>query len=75
MKKIFFPGDDQQNKPFSIVDGGKIAVTNEKGITKEFSCNSVDDNHVEIGVRIFHTYEFAERMARKGYRYMPVMEV
>jgi len=71
MKKIFFPGDDQ-NKPFSIVDGGKIAVTNDKKVIKEFTCNRVDDNHVEIGIRIFHTYEFAERMSRKGYKYMPV---
>lgn len=63
--------DSSYQELFRIPDGGKIVITNAWKEKTEHSCRYIDEYHTEVGSRIYHICEFAERMERNGAAYEP----
>lgn len=64
--------DPHYKELFHIPDGGKICMTTAWGEKSERTCRFIDEYHTEIGNRIYHICEFAERMERNGATYEPL---
>ncbi len=63
--------DSRYNELFRLPDGDKIKITMDNGESVIRSCRYVDEYHVEVNGKIFHTCEFAERMESNHNRYEP----
>lgn len=63
--------DPHYKELFRIPDGGKIIVTTAWKEKKEYTCRYIDEYHTEIGGRLYHICEFAERMHGNGAAYEP----
>lgn len=51
---------------FRIPDGGKINISYPNGEVIERTCRYIDETHVQVGARLYHICEFAERMESCG---------
>lgn len=58
--------DSRYNELFRIPNGGTVTVTYPDGAGYTAKCTYLDDYHTQIGGRVHHICEFAERMQRAG---------
>ncbi len=56
---------------FHLPDGEVITITLDTGEKLDRVCRFIDETHVEVGEKIYHICEFAERMAYNGNTYSP----
>ena len=65
--------DPDSRELFRIPDGGKLKITDAGGSEKEFLCRYYDEQHLYVGSTLYHTLEFAEKMADSGCSIAPVV--
>lgn len=58
--------DSRYNELFRIPNGGTVTVTYPDGAGYTAKCAYLDDYHTQIGGRVYHICEFAERIQRAG---------
>lgn len=58
--------DSRYNELFRIPNGGAVTVTYPDGAGYTAKCAYLDDYHTQIGGRVYHICELAERMQRAG---------
>lgn len=64
--------DSHYNDLFLLKDGESIKLTRPDGRTESLPCRYIDPTHVQIGDRLCHICEFAERLEKTGIKVDPL---
>lgn len=64
--------DPHYKEKFVIDDGDRILIKHGGKNIGERVCRYIDEYHVEVGTRVFHICEFAERIEENGNTVIPI---
>lgn len=64
--------DSNYKKLFTIPDGEKIQITFYNGDKELRTCRYIDEYHLEVGINLYHIFDFADKMEEAGNKIIPM---